>query len=363
MGHLSVADELAELGDVGGEFEGAGGGFASPEGNVGRLAVGVFDEDASGARLDAVDAPAGVAQEHDVSGVGFDGEVLVEGADDGFGGQGDDVVESGFGDGSAGGDGRQARAAAGAEAMVDLVAVEVGAEASALGADAVAEHGEDFVEGFAGEIAVVAGASDEGEEIVFAPFVGGAGGDDLLGEDVERRVGEDELVEVSLMDGAEDGGALDEFVAGGGEEAALGDGSAPMASASDALEGRGDGAGRADLADEIDVADVDAEFERGGGDEDAALALFEAALGFETEMARERAVVGGDVVFSHALGEAVGDALDQAAGVDEDESGAVLRGRAARGAGRFRPTVRWRRWGRVRWRAVRWRDRAGGWRG
>ena len=99
-----------------------------------------------------------------------------------------------------------------------------------------------------------------------------------------------------------------------------------MAGAADALEGDGDGAGRADLADEIDVADVDAEFERGGGDEDAALALFEAALGFETEMARERAVVGGDVVFAHALGEAVGDALDEAAGVDEDESGAVLEG-------------------------------------
>ena len=97
-----------------------------------------------------------------------------------------------------------------------------------------------------------------------------------------------------------------------------------MSGASDALQGHGDGARRADLADEIDVADIDAEFERGGGDEDAALALLEAALGLEAEMARERAVVGGDVLFAHALGEAVGDALDEAAGVDEDESGAML---------------------------------------
>jgi hypothetical protein len=44
-----IADELAEFADVGGELEGAGGGFAAPEGDVGRLAVGVFDEDASGA--------------------------------------------------------------------------------------------------------------------------------------------------------------------------------------------------------------------------------------------------------------------------------------------------------------------------
>ena len=112
-------------------------------------------------------------------------------------GHGDDVVERGLGDGSAGGDGCEARAAAGAEAMVDLVAVEIGAEASALGADAFAEHDENLVEGFAGEIAVVAGAADEGEEFVFVPFVGGAGGDDLLGEDVERRFGEGEAIEIS----------------------------------------------------------------------------------------------------------------------------------------------------------------------
>ncbi len=276
--------------------------------------------------FDAADTPTGVAEEHDVAGMGLDGEILIEGADDGFLRQGNDVEERGLGDGSAGGDGGQARTSPGAEAVIDLVAVEVGSEASALGADAFAEHDENLVKGFAGEVAVVAGAADEGEELVFIPFVGGAGGDDLLGEDVERRVRQGELVEVLLADGANDGGALDEFVAGGGEEAALGDGSSPVSGAAYALQGDGDGAGRADLADEIDVADVDAEFERGGGDEDAALALLEAALGFEAEMTRERAVVGGDVLFAHALGETMGDALDEAAGVDEDESGAMLQG-------------------------------------
>ena len=320
------SDELAEVGDLGGELEGAGGSLAAPEGNGGRLAVSIFHEDASGAGFDATDTPTGVAEEHDVAGMGLDGEVLIEGADDGLFGQGDDVVERGFGDCSAGGDGRQARSATGAETVVDLVAVEVGSEASALGADAFAEHDENFVKGFAGEIAVVAGAADEGEEFVFIPLVGGAGGDDLLGEDVERRVGKGEAIEVALADGANDGGAFDELVAGGGEEAALGDGSAPVTGAAYALQGNGDGAGRADLADEIDVADIDAELERGGGDEDAALALLESALGFEAEMARERAMMGGDVLLAHALGEMVRDALDEAAGVDEDESGAMLEG-------------------------------------
>ncbi len=325
-GEGRVAEELAEGADVGGEFEGAAGGFATPEGNGGRLAVSVFDEDASGFGFDAVDAPTGVAEKHDVASVRFDGEVFVERADDGFFGKSDDGEERGFGDSSAGGDGGEAGATAGAQAVVDLVAIEIGPVASTLGADAFAEHDENFVEGLAGEVAVVAGAADEGEEFVFVPFVGGAGGDDLLGEDVERAVGEDEVIEIGLADGADDGGALDEFVASGGEEASLGDSSTPVPRTSDALQCDGDGAGRADLADEIDVADVDAEFEGSGGDEDAALALLEAALGFEAEVAGEGAVVGGYRVLAHALGEVVGDAFDEASGVDEDESGAVFDG-------------------------------------
>ncbi len=104
----------------------------------------------------------------------------------------------------------------------------------------------------------------------------------------------------------------------------FGDGSTPVPGAAYALQSDGDGSRRADLADEVDVADVDAEFERGGGDEDAALTLLETALGLKAEMARERAMMGGDMLLAHALGEAVRDALDEAASVDEDESGAML---------------------------------------
>ena len=47
------------------------------------------------------------------------------------------------------------------------------------------------------------------------------------------------------------------------------------------------GAGGADLADEVDVADVDAEFQRCCGDEDFDFAVFEALLGVETQDAGE----------------------------------------------------------------------------
>jgi hypothetical protein len=322
-----VADELAKFGDLGGELKGAGRSFAAPEGNGGRLAVGILDEDSSGAGLDATDAPTAVAEEHDVASVGLDGEVFVESSDNGLGGQGNYVEERALGNGSAGGDGSQARAATGTKTAVDLIAVEIGSKAPALGTDAFAEHDEDFIKGFAREVAVVAGTANKGEELVLIPLIGGTGGDDLLGEDVEGRVGKGEAIEVALTDGADDGGALDEFVTRGSKEAALGDGSTPVPGATYALHGDGDGAWRTNLADKVNIADVDAEFERSGGNKDAALTLLETALGLEAEMAGERTMMGSDLLLAHAPGKMVRDALDEAAGVDEDKSGAVLDGK------------------------------------
>ena len=103
------------------------------------------------------------------------------------------------------------------------------------------------------------------------------------------------------MHGADEGGALDELVAGGGEEAALGVQAEGVAGAADALEEGRDAAGRADLADEVDAADVDAELEGGGGDEGLQLAGLEALLDAQTALAREAAVVAADVLLAEAL--------------------------------------------------------------
>ncbi len=212
------------------------------------------------------------------------------------------------------------------ELALDAVAEEVGAVAAAAGFDALVEEFEELVEVLAGEVAVGVGAAEDVVEGVFVPGFGAAAGDDLLHEDVDGGVGNFELVELAGAHLADEGGLLEEVVAGGGEEAAFGDGSAPVAGAADALHGDGDGAGGGDLADEVDVADVDAEFERGGGDEDLDFAVLEALLGVEAEGAGERAVVGGDVLGAEALGELEGDLFDEAAGVDEDEGGAVVLG-------------------------------------
>jgi hypothetical protein len=279
-------DLFAQVAYTGGENGGALRGFALPEGDGGWGSVGVFDEDAAYG-FDLLDAPAGVAEQDDVAGGGVDGKVLVERGDlEPFGLQ-DDGVVVGVGDGSAVGDGDHAGSATGMEVALHAVAEEVGAVASAAGFDALVEDDEELVEVFAGEVAVGIGAAEDVEERVLVPGLGPAGGHDLLHEDVDGGVGDFEAIELAGAHLADESGLLHQVVAGGGEEAALGDGSAPVAGTADALHGHGDGAGGVDLADEVDVADVDSELERGGGDEDFDLAVFEALLGVETKIAGE----------------------------------------------------------------------------
>ena len=120
---------------------------------------------------------------------------------------------------------------------------------------------DEFFEVRAGEVAVRPGAAQDVVERGLVPGLGAAGGDDLLHQDVHGGVGDFEAVEFARDHLAQECGLLHEVVARGGEEAAFGDGSAPVPCAADALHGDRDGACGGDLADEVDVADVDAEFE------------------------------------------------------------------------------------------------------
>ena len=133
-------DLLAEFADAVGEDGGALRGFAFPEGQRGRCAVGVFDEDAAGG-FDALDAPAGGAEEDDVAGAGVDGEVLVERGDlDAFGLE-DDVVEVGRRGWRRRWRWRSCALRGAGGGGLDAVAEEVGAVAAAGGFDAFGEEG------------------------------------------------------------------------------------------------------------------------------------------------------------------------------------------------------------------------------
>ena len=65
----------------------------------------------------------------------------------------------------------------------------------------------------------------------------------------------------------------------------------------------GDRARRAELADEVDIADVDAELERGGRDQRLQRAGFEPLLGVEAQFLGETAVMRGDMIGAETLGQ------------------------------------------------------------
>ena len=148
--------------------------------------------------------------------------------------------------------------------------------------------------------------------------------DDLLREHVERLRRHRDPVELPPAGGVEERRAVAEIVARERKEPALRYPADGVARASHALQERRDRARRAELADEIDVADVDPELERRGRDQDLQLPALQPLLGVEPDLAGEAAVMRGDLVRAEPLGEMARRALGEPPGVDEHERRAVL---------------------------------------
>ena len=142
-------------------------------------------------------------------------------------------------------------------------------------------------------------------------------------ENVERAQGRADAVEFSGADRAHRSRGLQEFVAGQREEHALGHAPEPVTGAAHPLQECRKRARRADVADQVDMSDVDAEFKRSGGDDDRHIARLELPLGGETDALVEAAVVCGDLVHAEFLPESVRDAFDQAPGVHEHDCRSV----------------------------------------
>ena len=117
--------------------------------------------------------------------------------------------------------------------------------------------------------------------------------------------------------------ALDQLVARRDEKTALRLRADPVAGTSDALQRDGDRARRAELHDEVDRADIDAELERSRRDDRAQLAGLQALLGVEARLAREAAVMRQHEAFAEPLVERERDALAHAARSDEDQRRAM----------------------------------------
>ena len=179
------------------------------------------------------------------------------------------------------------------------------------------------IEDGAGEGGVGRGLAYEGVERVGVPGVHADHGDDLLREHVERIARVVDGFHLAGVHGLGDGGAGDEIAAVLGVH----DGGAGAADvvigAADALHAAGDRGRRFDQHDQIDGAHVDAEFERGSGDEAAQGAHLEAVFDLLALVGGDAAVMGADQGFAGEFVDGAGDALGEAAAVDEDERGGV----------------------------------------
>ena len=148
--------------------------------------------------------------------------------------------------------------------------------------------------------------------------------DDLLGEHVERVARDLRLLDLAVPHRARDDGGLEQVGPELREDAALRNGAELVAGAADALEPARDGLRRLDLDHEVDGAHVDAELERGGGDEARDPAGLQVLLDQDALLAREAAVVRPGELAPGELVEAQGEALGEPAVVDEDDRRAVL---------------------------------------
>ena len=96
-----------------------------------------------------------------------------------------------------------------------------------------------------------------------------------------------------------------------------------MAGAAETLQGDRDRARRADLNDQIDRPDIDAEFERCGGDHGSQFAVFQAGFRIEAQRAREAAVVRQHDLRPEPLRQRMRDAFGKPPRIHENKRGAM----------------------------------------
>lgn len=101
----------------------------------------------------------------------------------------------------------------------------------------------------------------------------------LLGDEVSGRWWRGDGLDPAPGPEGEQPGGLQQRLGARGEEETVAGGVGATAGAADPLQERGDAAGGVDLDDSVEVADVDAEFQGGGGHDDAVARLGERLLG------------------------------------------------------------------------------------
>ena len=86
-----------------------------------------------------------------------------------------------------------------------------------------------------------------------------------------------------------------------------------------ALKERRDGSSGTQLTHQIHRADVDSQFQRGGGDQRFELPAFQTVLRVQPQLGRETAVMRGDLVRAESLRQMMGDSFSQSSRVDKHQ--------------------------------------------
>ena len=164
--------------------------------------------------------------------------------------------------------------------------------------------------------------------------------DDLLRQHVERPVRDRQAVKLPATDAVDEGCALDQIVARERKQASLGRAADRVTGTADALQEGRDRARRTDLTNEIDVADIDPELERGGRHQGFQFAALQPLFGGEPELLRHAAVMRGDGLFAETVGELARDAFGHAPRVDEHQRRAVVLDELGQARVNFLPHLR-----------------------
>ena len=90
------------------------------------------------------------------------------------------------------------------------------------------------------------------------------------------------------------------------------------------MQKHGDGPRRTQLADQVDITDIDPQFQGCGRDQGLEFSPFQPLFGVKAMFLRQAAVMGGDIFFTDPFRQGAGCALGQAPGIDEDQCGPVL---------------------------------------
>ena len=144
---------------------------------------------------DSPDLPCVVAEQEDLPPHALNREVLLDLTDKGVLRLGDNVVGGVVRNRPSVGEGRDSRSPPRLEPSVDHVTMQVRPAAALTRSRPIGEHLHRLGVPLSWQVTVRVGPTDEVEEFVFAAVLGGALGDDLLGQNVQRPVGYGQRVE------------------------------------------------------------------------------------------------------------------------------------------------------------------------